>query len=258
MPLGLVYNEGCIVLGPTGVWMIQKCPSTWPSDGTKRICENAPEEFSYPIVDFLPVVADNQFTYRNYHCAVCHDVKKYSTWEVRMANIFVTPPVEYDLNDKIRFILDNGGILANIGPAENQRRRYCVGREKYISGCNNVSHDSYKDCLNGPVEVVGDSASKNYFKNKACAVCNGQPEADSWFVAGVCGDLPVGFSIVINIRSPDTTATSRIVKEQCPEGTVFDKILEFCRLGYETSDEDILPNEFLVIFWFLAVASRPF
>ena len=230
VPLGLAFNEGCLVIGPTGVWMIHKCPSTWPSDRTKRICENATEEsHTYPIVDSLPVVADNRFTYRNYHCAICHGVKKYSTWEV---------------------ILDNGGTFKNIGPAENQQRRYCVGQEKYISGCSDVSHYSYKDCLNGPIEVVVDSVSKNYFKNKACAACNGQAEARFWSMAYVCASLPEGFSIVMNIRSPDTTATSRIVEERCPEGKVFDKILEFCRLGYETSGDDILPNEFLIIFWF--------
>ena len=166
--MGLYVGEGCIIGGPVGVWMIHSCSSAWPSDKTKSKCHNPPNRFSHPVEDYLPVVADNQFTYRNKHCATCHGIWNYSTWNIRVQT-FVTPPAEYDLDAKLRFVLDNGGHFQYVGPIENQPRRYCVG-EKYIGGCNDTSHRQCEECLNGPAELAVNIY--HYFKNKACAVCN--------------------------------------------------------------------------------------
>ena len=242
--MGLQFNEACLVSGPVGVWMIHSCPSAWPSDKTKSKCHNPPNRFSHPVEDYLPVVAVNQFTYRNKHCATCHGIRNYTTWNIRVKT-FVTPPAEYDLDAKLRFVIDNGGQLKYVGPMENQPRRYCAG-EKYIGGCNDTSHRKYEDCLNGPVEVV---VNRYYFKNKACAVCNKDTRATGWSRGAVCSELPQGFSIVFNVRNPGLPPTTRIVSKHCPRDTVYDENLEFCRQAYITSAKDNLSNEFLVVLW---------
>ena len=242
--MGLRFNDSCVVTGPVGVWMIHQCPSTWPSDQTKSKCHNPPNRFSHPVEDYLPVVAENQFTYRNKHCAVCHGIRNYTTWNIRVKT-FVTPPAEYDLDAKLRFIVDNGGELKYVGPMENQPRRYCVG-EKYIGGCNETSHVKYEDCLSGPVQVV---VNRYYFKNKACAVCNNHTGAIGWGFSSPCVELPQGFSIVFKVGNPDSPPTTRIVSKHCPYGTVYDENLEFCREAHITSAEDNLSNEFLVVLW---------
>ena len=241
--------------GPTGVWMIQRCPRTWPSDETKRKCHNPnSQSYPFPIEEHLPVVAENNFTYRNKYCAICHGVKKYSTWNIR-TKTSVTPPAEYtDLNAKLRFILDNNGEIIDI-PAKNQPKRYCIDEEKYRDSCDNLSHSSYKDCVNGPVEIVGDY-SNNYFKNKGCAACNGKPKINSWAFrrsnegCGAQGLVPRSFSFIFNIRSTDTAPSrGKIVQSSCPLFTVYDELLEFCREAHVISAKNVLSNQFLVLLW---------
>ena len=217
--LKFIVHPGLRLKGPTGVWMIQRCPSTWPSDETKEKCHNAPETFSHPIENYLPVVAENLFTYRNKHCAICHSVKEYSTWNVRLkAN--KRPPRLHNLDAVLCFIMDKAeGSLRYVAPAKSQPRRYCAGKN-YKSGCDDVSHQSFKDCLNGPVQVVTNTSF--YFKNNACASCNGHPELNGWMVGregrpGGDGTSPHGsipFTIVYNIvKREDVKLTRKIKKE---------------------------------------------
>ena len=51
----------------------------------------------------------------------------YQTWEI-IINVIqsVTPPKEYNLDDKIRFLLANGGKIRNIGPDMHTARCYCT------------------------------------------------------------------------------------------------------------------------------------
>ena len=238
------------------VWMVQRCPRTWSSDSeTKRKCHDPnSQSYPFPIEEHLPVVAENNFTYRNKYCAICHGVKNYSTWDIRVETL-VTPPAEYiDLNAKLRFIRDNNGKIVYF-PAENQPKRYCIGEKtaEYRDSCDNVSHSSSKDCVKGPVEIVGPYFG-HYFKNKACAACNGMPQVDSWVFHGntVCASNfgGSGFSIIFKFRSTGTAPPrSKIVKIYCPRDTVYDERLEFCRKAYVISAKNVLSNEFLVLLW---------
>ena len=151
------YNEGsdtyCGPLGPSGIWMIAKCSRNWTLDETRTRCENAPKIFSFPVEDFLPVVGKNGFTYRNKHCAECNEETSYKTWEI-VAKGLITPPEEYNLDDKLRFVLENGGEIRHTGPEKHSPRRYCADA-RYVDSCSNTSHSAYQECLNGPVETVG-------------------------------------------------------------------------------------------------------
>ena len=162
------------IFGPSGIWMIANCSRKWALDETRTRCENAPDKFSFPVEDFLPVVGKNGFTYRNKHCAECNGETNYQSWEIEIVGP-ATPPKEFNLNDRLRFVLENGGEIRPTKPKNHMPRRYCAGA-RYVDNCSNTSHSAYQECSNGPVETVGDW-NRGYFKNEACALCNGETAA---------------------------------------------------------------------------------
>jgi hypothetical protein len=101
-------NWNCDMVGAAGVWMISKCPPGWASDELKTKCENVPSKFSYPVEDFIPVIGVTGETYRNKHCSFCNGVESYTASDFEV-NTFVIPPDEFDLDSKLKFIMDNGG-----------------------------------------------------------------------------------------------------------------------------------------------------
>ena len=247
-------NGYCHLLGPTGIWMIANCSRNWALDESKTRCENAPEKFSFPVEDFLPVVGKNGFTYRNKHCAECNGETSYQSWYI-VAQGPITPPEEYNLHDRLRFVLENKGFVTYIGPGEDLPRRYCA-RARYVNSCSNTSHWAYQECLNGPVETVWDWLS-GYFKNEACALCNGEIIS---FTDGERSDrncfshypLPQAVSIVFytdrKINSESTVIG--VVEKRCPSGQVYDDTLEFCREGTVTNTDNNLSDVFFIILWF--------
>ncbi|CAB4015166.1 Hypothetical predicted protein [Paramuricea clavata] len=107
----------CYIVGPTGFWMISKCPTNTSFDKLRGKCENAPSEFSYPVEDFIP---------------------------------------SFDLDSRLKLILANGGYINSVSPGKGQPRRYCYGKN-YIDNCSSTNDTSYKACVEGPVEVVTSS-----------------------------------------------------------------------------------------------------
>ena len=148
------FGEFCRLNGPSGIWMIANCSRNWPLDETRTRCENASEKFSFPVEDYLPVVGKNGFTYRNKHCAECNGEMSYQSWYI-VAQGPITPPEEYNLHDRLRFVLKNRGEIRHTGPGADIPRRYCADA-RYVDSCSNTSHSAYQECLNGPVETVGD------------------------------------------------------------------------------------------------------
>ena len=172
----------CRLNGPSGIWMIANCSRNWALDETKTRCENAPDKFSFPVEDFLPVVGKNRFTYRNKHCAECNKETSYQSWDIVLEGP-VTPPKEYNLDDRLRFVSENREKIRPTKPGKHMPRRYCAGA-RYADSCPNTSHPAYQECLNGPVETVGGS-NRGYFKNEACTLCNEKTtisEERTWLV----------------------------------------------------------------------------
>ena len=234
--------------------MTANCSRNWALDETRTRCENASEKFSFPVEDYLPVVGKNGFTYRNKHCAECNEESSYKTWQI-VAKALITPPEEYNLDDKLRFVLENGGEIRHIGPGKHMPRRYCADA-RYVDSCSNTSHSAYQKCSNGPVETVR-SWRKGYFKNQACALCNGETtdfkdgerSVESCSIFG----LPQGLSIVFHTNYRKTTSESTVtpvVKGRCLEGLVYDDTLGFCREGVVTNIDDVLSYVFLITLWF--------
>ena len=269
--------------GVQGVWMIQMCPLNWSSSETKD-CENPSSNFSFSIVKYLPVVGENNVTYRNKYCALCHGITRYTSWNIRIST-YITLPAEYDLEAGIKLMIKQGGKIPKIEPDANQPRRYCIVKDS-TNGCSNFSHPSHHSCLNGPVEVVSDG--KRYFKNKACGLCRGFSNIDQWKLNGACDGTggpegpagpggpedpggpggpggPAGpggpggpgipgtndgrFSTVFNLKKTASKATLNM-KRKCEHDLVFDKNLGFCRIrGNVISVDDILSNHYVIALW---------
>ncbi len=222
------------IIGMTGVWMISKCPANWPSDKLRTKCENVPNV----VVDFIPVVATKGETYRNKHCAMCNGVENYTEWDFNIST-YIIPPEEFDLKSKLKFIVENGGSVVII-PKPNQPRRFCFGRNLI----DNCSLPDDKACVEGPVEVVYDRF--RYFKNSACATCNGFYNIKPFpYVSSLSNVFALGIK------------ASEILKiiSCCPTGNVYDPILKFCRkVSYfvppgDKLTNDKLTNKFLIYLW---------
>ena len=264
-------NGYCHLFGPSGIWMIVNCSSNWALDETRTRCENVSEKFSFPVEDYLPVVGKNGFTYRNKHCAECNEQTNYQSWEIEIVG-HVTPPKEYNLNDTLRFVLENGGEIRPTKPKNHMPRRYCAGA-RYVDSCSNTSHSAYQECLNGPVETVGDW-NRGYFKNEACALCNGKTTAfgdrsiedisiedrsiedrsiETGFVPKIKNNtVPETISIVfrpVEQTRRGVTIHRKAIKN-CSEGLVYDDILKHCREGVITNIGDTLSDVFLIILSF--------
>ena len=239
------------IQGVNGVWMVYKCPTDWSVEKSRSRCENAPPQFSlqfsYPIEDHIPVIGTNGYTFRNQFCALCNGMKNYTAWNLGVSSP-VVPPEGLDVNSKLKFIERNGGGIDHISLGDEQPRRFCYGRN-YIDNCSLTNDASYEACVNGPVGIV--NSEKLHFKNTACGKCNGYPglsglNRSSW------GSAPISdtFSLVFNFRKTGKkVTTSTVVSKDCPDGTVYDTNLKFCREGYVVSSSGRLINEFLVLLW---------
>ncbi|CAB3999498.1 Cadherin EGF LAG seven-pass G-type receptor 1 [Paramuricea clavata] len=231
-----------------GVWMITKCAADWPFGELRTRCENAPSEFSYLVEDIIPVEGANSLTYRNQYCALCNRVKHYTPWDVHVSTN-VTPPEDFDLNARLRFIKENGGSILPV-PSRSQPRRYCYGRENYADNCSLTNTSYYEACVQGSIEVVGRG---HYFKNRACAICNGYHGIDSFDGAlnPAHTDYPEAFYMVFSL-SRKATRIKKITKvlNECPRGTVYDPYLMFCRIISYIFRRGEKKNEFLILLWF--------
>ena len=269
----------CRLNGPSGIWMIANCSRNWALDETRTRCENAPEKFSFPVEDFLPVVGKNGFTYRNKHCAECNKETSYESWDILVTGS-ITPPKEYKLDDKLRFLLANAGFVRHIGPGGGIPRRYCAGA-RYVDSCPDPSHPTYQRCLDGPIETVGHDVpgfGQMYFKNKACWLCHASGETISFgktseqgcgghigtysggdIRTGSDGDddgdgdgFPISIWIVFNADKQTTSESTvnQAVTATCPKGMVYDDISEYCRKGVVTDIDDTLSDLFFIALWF--------
>ena len=238
----------CKIEGVTGVWMITKCPASFLDINMKTRCENVSSNFSYPAENSIPVVGKSGETFRNRYCALCNGEDNYTQWDVSIFT-YVIPPEDLDLDSKLRFIENNGGRIEYVSPSGEQPRRFCLGKN-YIDNCSSTDEGSRKACIEGPVEVVTSTLVKyTYFKNSACAHCNGYRMVTEWETGQVCDPiLPEGFSIVYKLKR-DVPVTN-IVRKYCPPGAVYDTNLKFCREGYINSSTGELTDEYLLLLWF--------
>ncbi|XP_028405889.1 uncharacterized protein LOC114528450 [Dendronephthya gigantea] len=234
--------------------MITKCPMNWPLDNFRRRCESAPSELTLPVEeDNIPVVSKDALTYRNQYCALCHGIRNYTAWDVKVYYID-KPPEGDDLNSLLKSF---NWSLIDIIPRSNQPGRICFGKN-YIDSCGSTepSTSSFnKSCVEDSAEFLefwGDV--KLYFRNKACAFCNGYQSFSHPFplrlsCGSKIGGLPLSHSLVFKLRTVNGLPPRTVVAQTCPSGTVYDTILKFCRRGYIDSSSGELTNVYLMILW---------
>ena len=241
----------CRLNGPSGIWMIANCSRNWALDETKTRCENAPDKFSFPVEDFLPVVGKNGFTYRNKHCAECNKETSYQSWDIVLEGP-VTPPKEYNLDDRLRFVSENREKIRPTKPGKHMPRRYCAGA-RYADSCPNTSHPAYQECLNGPVETVGDS-NRGYFKNEACTLCNENTtisEERTWLVCSADSATEIFLMVLTVCKQTNSEPTVKLeVKDyNCPTQPVYDEDLEYCSQEVITKIDDTFSDMFFIVLW---------
>ena len=214
-----------------GSWIVAQCPKSWPNDQVKTKCHNpALALHANSILLYLPVVgAHNLVTYRNQYCALCNNVSTYEFWTL-IFNANAIPPPYYTPNDFVEFIAKNSQFLNGIRPKEGQRIRWCTYPD-VISTCpNSTSEEDMKDCVQGTVGLVKGFLSKGIFKNKACALCNGNS-----FTCGVsekavnpCSVDGSAISRAISLRDYGVSMTTK----SCRKNEVYDTLLRKCRHTY--------------------------
>ena len=149
----------------------------------------------------------------------------------------------------MRFITENGRKIVLLRPSKSQPRRYCYGRENYIENCSLTNSSYYEACVQGPIEVVGRG---HYFKNRACAICNGYHGIGSFEWAESSGEMSFSevFFMVFSLRKASRIPKISKVLNQCPPGTFYDSNRKFCREGYIFLPGRTQTNAFSILLWF--------
>ena len=236
----------------------------YSSHETKHKCHNPPAKISLPVENSIPVVGKNGVTYRNKYCAICDGIKNFSFWNINVTT-FVTPPAEYNLEDKLKFIVNTDGEFW-YEPRADQPRRYCVAN--VIGECTSNSHRAYNACVNGPVERV--FSGGKYFKNKACEECRRCPHClivvvDTSKVVWPYSPKYSPISMLFYFDKPaELSPTVEIQRRSCAwfiydrsysSGYTFDKDLGMCRENYYISAVNI-SSQYFIALWLVRKLSN--
>ena len=241
-----------------GLWMVIRCRPEWPYDTFRAKCEAPVDKLTYSspdLHDYLPVLGHDNITFRNSYCAICNGIKTYEPWPLDIQTS-VIPPENYNITDKIRFLLSVGAEFPEKRgpwrPGANQARRYCVN--DIIDSC--PSGKKMPSCNNGNVAVVsfGEYA---HLKNTHCAACHDlQSEQLACFPVGlqktceVQSFSPQSFSLVLDNSLAETETRVSVYDEKCGKsGLIFDDILQVCRVNWLSPPEKNGQERFYVYAW---------
>lgn len=249
-PLGILDNEYCTVAD--GIWMVTQCSHDWPNDTMRTNCENPLQKLTSSSPDhtrYLPVVSQQNITFRNLYCALCNGVNDFcEPWPLNIETT-VIPPENYNLTQKIQFLLDNGATILDKGPKASQPRRYCLN-EQYDDSC--PSNKPSPLCKNGPIAIVW--AGRN-LKNLNCAFCNDLYDALCFpiFRGKQCEFFtPKSFSLVLDYQRNNDNAKSElsIARQTCfNQDMVYDDILQVCRVDWLDPPDQNGQARFYVVAW---------
>ena len=225
-----VYSKwSCVQFGKNlPVWMKVNCSDTWKKTDTASQCINAPQTLnSTTYAQFIPVVGEDNITYRNHFCAICNHQNKFNPWELDLEFYPTGVSTVRELLDYlVGYYKEN---ITNIVVPKSLPRRYCL---QPISTCKKGHDDIASACSSGKVGIVQDF---NYiqFKNTACALCNGitndklkcGPQFDKRKGPGKIG-VKHDFYITINFRNSKTTRFT--TSSHCKGSDIFDNHLKTC------------------------------
>ena len=250
------YNAMYCTVGE-GLWMVTRCRPDWPDDTLRAKCEAPVNQLSYSTPDlhgYLPVVGEDNTTFRNMYCARCNNVEKFGPWPLDI-HTTVLPPENYNITDKIRFLSVHGAQFPPWGgpwrPGTNQARRYCFTGT--IDYCPIGKTDP--SCNNGDVALI--SYGNSHFKNTNCATCHGlEKEMLTCFtgkIQQICRSFfPQSFSLVLDNTQAESEIQTQVSihDEKCGNtGMIFDDILQVCRVNWASPPEQSMQARFYVYAW---------
>ena len=260
------YNYTCEGIGHydalyctvgNGLWMVTGCRPEWPNDTLRAKCEAPVNELSYSTPDlngYLPVLGQDNTTFRNIYCARCNGVEKFEPWPLNLQST-VIPPENYNITEKIRFLSIHGAQFPPLGgpwrPGANQGRRYCF--TEVIDYCPIGEKDP--SCNNGDIALV--SYGNVHYKNKNCATCQGlEKEMLTCFTGKtpqMCPEFfPQSFSLVLDNRQTESEIQTQVLIDdgKCGRtGMIFDDILQVCRINWLSPPEQSRQARFYVYAW---------
>ena len=249
------YNGFCTI--SDGLWIVARCRPDWPNDTFRAKCEAPVNQLSYsnPDLDgFLPVLGQDNTTFRNMYCARCNGVEKFEFWPLGLSTTVILPE-NYNNTEKIRFLLVHGAAFPPSGwpwgPGANQGRRYCLTWtiEYCLMGENDPS------CNIGDTALV--SYGFNHFKNAKCAACKGlKKEMLTCFpdeILTICARFsPQSFSLVLDNKQVESEIQTQVLihGDKCGKtGMIYDDILQVCRVNWLPPPEQSRQARFYVYTW---------
>ena len=215
--IGYYDSKYCTIAD--GMWLVSRCAEGWPNDNTRTKCETPLTKLTISTPDltrFLPVIGQNNVTFRNLHCALCNSIVDYEQWPLNI-EASVIPPESYNLTQKIQFLLSHGATFPDkdhLTPKLSHPRRYCLNHDA------RDPHSCFPD-----------------FK-------------------GLCRRfVPLSFSLVLDYRRSNGNSKMEkyelsIKNEECgKQGMIYDNILQACRVNWLAPPDQNEQDRFYVVAW---------
>ena len=215
--MGNIDESHCLVAD--GVWMVTRCRTDWPYDSFRRKCEKPVNELILPCPDlssYLPVVSDHNITFRNMFCAICNDIKNYDPWALEVETAII-PPENYNLTEKISFLLSHNIYVGVKRPEKNQVSRYCT------------SKDDFEPCVNDDEIYIS-------AREKSCMSCPSKLP-------------PVPFTLIFHSDRATSQIKSRVSTRSKCGSKIFDESLQVCRVDWLRPPEQSREESFFVYVW---------
>jgi hypothetical protein len=216
------------------IWMKVSCAENWENADVSSRCLNAPQVLdSTSYAEFIPVVGQDNITYRNQFCAICNNQNKFSSWDLQLD---FYPPGVSTVRELVDFLVGYyEEKINNVVVPKSLPRRYCL---QPVSTCK--GHDDIVNkCLFGKVGIVYDSNGEQeyiQYKNTDCGLCNGVAKdklkcGPEYKGVGGSKNFPekdlekYDFYITINFRNSEAT---RFTASSYCKTNVFDNHLKTC------------------------------
>ena len=253
----VVHYDALYCTVGNGLWMVTRCWPEWPNDTLRAKCEAPVNQLSYSTPDlsgYLPVLGQDNTTFRNMYCARCNGVEKFQPWPLNLQST-VIPPENYNITEKIRFLSIHGAEFPPPDgpwrPGANQGRRYCF--TEVIDYCPIGEKDP--SCNNGDIALV--SYGNIHFKNTNCATCQGlEKEMLTCFTGKtpqMCPEFFLqSFSLVLDNRQSNSEIQTQVLihDDKCGKtAMIFDDILQVCRINWLSPPEQSRQARFYVYAW---------
>ena len=107
-----------------GVFMVARCPPEYRNTTLRNKCEapvNSLTRSSQDLYRYLPVLGDDNTTFRNKYCAMCNGVVRYEPWSLKCFTT-TNASANYKIMEKIDFLLSKCAEFGALQPDKKQVR----------------------------------------------------------------------------------------------------------------------------------------